>query len=104
MKGIPPFYVGQKIVAITDGPGRVFKKGDKFIVHSICKKCCFWRVTVGIRIMNGVKYIMCSGCGNQTPVGLEWEFIATRFKPLDEGFKEMEFLEVVKEEEKMCVN
>jgi hypothetical protein len=45
---IPPFYIGQEIIAIKNHSQGFFKKGDEFIVTGIIKTCCSFSVSVGI--------------------------------------------------------
>lgn len=58
---IPPFYVGQEIVAIKDHPGLgLYKKGDEFIVNAIYKGCCEWMIDIGIPKMRLAKCFICN--------------------------------------------
>lgn len=52
---IPPFYIGQEIVAITNSD--FWKKGDEFKVSFIKKSCHFWLIDIGIK-----KQTSCSIC------------------------------------------
>jgi len=58
---IPPFYVGQEVVAIKDGT--TLKRGKDYVVTGIffpCK-CGKWRVTVGI--VSSKSQTKCYDCG-----------------------------------------
>jgi len=60
---IPPFYIGQEVVAIRDHEGW-FKKGDEFRITSITPSQCAcpgWEVTIGIT--DGDEFFHCDDCG-----------------------------------------
>lgn len=61
---IPPFYVGQEVIAIRDHSILDFKKGQEFRVLSIKKsfcKCNDWEIDIGIR--KDYNLIICTCCG-----------------------------------------
>ena len=78
---IPPFYVGQEVMANCDHHQRAFKKGDEFLIESMYKCVCgTWMVTVGIQN----KYIIisrCIKCDLRFNTGADWPFLASRFSP-----------------------
>lgn len=79
---IPPFYVGQEVVANCNH--EAFKKGQEFIIRSIRKNCCGYVVTIGIKIPEPFdkEYQNCSICNKLYPTkGIDWEFRADRFSP-----------------------
>lgn len=62
---IPPFYVGQEIIAIVNCPRGAFKKGDEFTITSIVKsqcKCPGWDITVGLLEPSSPPGWQCSDC------------------------------------------
>lgn len=81
---IPPFYLGQEVVALYNQSQGDFKKGDEFKITGIWKDCCGWTVTIGIKynylLYNGTT--TCNRCGqryvNKTN---EAEYYADRFSP-----------------------
>lgn len=94
----PPFYVGQKVVAIEDHTQGFFNKGDEFTVYSIEKNCCGYKITIGIPKRK--KYSFCSFCnkekliiGNQSP------FNARKFTPITSTFQAITYKEVIKQEQ-----
>lgn len=76
---IPPFYVGQEVVAIKDHSQGAFKKGDEFKVSSIEIGCCAWVVTVGILSVKPGQ--ICMVCGHVRPARKESMFKAYLFAP-----------------------
>ena len=77
---IPPFYVGQEVVANITHSQKAYKKGDEFKVQSVFKGCCKWEITIGITPPNKEAY--CRFCNKtiETNDG-EWSFYAFRFSP-----------------------
>lgn len=63
----PPFYVGQKVVAIITHSRNNFKKGDEFIVQDIKKSACCgtWLINIGIK--TNYDFILCVICGERRP-------------------------------------
>lgn len=83
MLEIPPFYVGQEIVAIRDHSQGAFKKGDEFKVTSIKKSLCgcnLWLVTIGI-LAPTKPATKCRRCGAITGYHVEWLFGTDNFAP-----------------------
>jgi len=97
---LPPFYVGQKVVAIENsGTGR-FKKGDKFIV-------------------NGNKFlwesVWCIDIGHKNPVAPKmqyrgrtistgddiWWTLSSMFAPIEENFQSISLEKILEEETKL---
>lgn len=79
---IPPFYVGQEVVANCDHSDGHFTKGEEFNVTSIEKTCCGWNITVGI-IHKGSYRSECFICGSIDPVIRTGEirYNSSRFSP-----------------------
>lgn len=99
---IPPFYVGQKVEAITvpNNPNcRKTKliKGDHYTVIQVRKGCCQWEIEIGHS--NESLGLVCSVCGD---VGLSKQcwYMASRFRPITESFQTVSFSKVA--EEAMC--
>jgi hypothetical protein len=70
---LPPFYVGQEVVANSNHHQNTFKKGDEFIVQSILKCGKEWAITIGIN-----RYGRCRCCGK---ISYTHHFYANRFSP-----------------------
>lgn len=67
---IPPFYVGQEVVANRDHSLGDYKKGDQFIVNSIFMGCCGWEVTIGIiHTEKYTEYSECLRCNKRDFIG-----------------------------------
>lgn len=104
---IPPFYIGQKIVALHDHSMRMFKKGDEFIVLDIKKsdcKCKDWDVHIGIHDdkISMWRCLVCKEEGKSDSSA--WYFHSTSFAPIIESkFKEVRF-EKLLEESPICAN
>jgi len=84
MKTLPPFYVGQEVVANCDHHQGAFKKGDEFKITAILMGCCAWEVTIGIlSTPEHSGFIRCTICyvRRPNPVGTQWLFKASRFSP-----------------------
>lgn len=84
---IPPFYVGQEVVANCNHHQGIFKKGDEFKITSIRRSFCSckdWAVTIGI-IGSGFSAIqrcpVCKEMTSDTKPTDEWLFSAWRFSP-----------------------
>ena len=83
LNNLPPFYVGQKVVAIFTHTQGLFIKGQIFTVKNIflskCK-CKAWSITIGLYSNNPLKE--CAYC--HTVWSNDFSFIAERFAPLQE--------------------
>lgn len=100
---LPPFYVGQKVVAIKDHSQCRFKKGDPFIITAIYQApCCgIWLVEIGILAVHN--YWRCVPCntGGQKYRSPQAVFNSASFAPIFENFQEISYSEVVKEEKRL---
>lgn len=97
---LPPFYVGQRVVAISDHSQGAFKKGDEFTIGSIVKTCCKWCVTIGIKANYTIR--QCSVCKQEYLAEQQWLFNADMFVPLEEKeFKNITFEKLI-EAEPIC--
>lgn len=64
-ENIPPFYVGQRVVAVMNSPRGFFKKGQEFVVQGIhFFKCCHqdWVISIGI---DGIDRYCACACGTR---------------------------------------
>lgn len=95
-KDFPPFYVGERVEAIEDHNQGAFKKGDHFIITSIYKGCCNYKVTVGIKSTSTNS--RCSICRAKTKQESEWIFHARRFRSLEDKFIQISYSEVLEKE------
>ena len=93
MTNIPPFYVGQRVVAIVDHSQGAFKKGDEFTVTSIYFGCCQWLVTIGIYPLRP-KW-KCDHCYSIHASPEEWEFFCYRFAPIHTDFVSITFEDTI---------
>lgn len=100
---LPPFYVGQRVVAVKDNIDRLFKKGDCFtvtgIIKSVCK-CNDWDVNVGIsKVSNSLECTVCKTIWENT-TKYAW-FSFRRFAPIEENFQSISLEKVLEEETKL---
>lgn len=97
---LPPFYVGQKVVALEDSLDGLFKKGDEFRVTSIkkCTGCNAWEITIGIA--TGYDFKRCVICNCLEIIKSEAPFLAKRFAPVEMSFQEISYSKVMEEEKK----
>ena len=100
-KSIPPFYVGQEIVAVRNHSEGLYKKGKKYIVMAIRKTCsCYWDISIGISTQR--QFCLCPICGkdNIPTEGIQWhQHIA--FAPITSTFQTIEYTEVLELEKPM---
>lgn len=90
---MPPFYVGQKIVAIENQKDGDFKKGALFIVRGLemCHKCKRWYIDIGrvIHTTNDGFEDICH-CGDSKIIYSksmpEW-YSSKLFAPIQESFQ-----------------
>lgn len=99
----PPFYVGQKVVAVANHQKRMFKIGEQFtimgIVPSRCK-CSGWEVDIGI-VSNSYRG-HCTDCnGFYSTNDLIYWFDAASFVPFHENFQSISLEKVLEEETKL---
>lgn len=103
LSNLPPFYIGQKVVAIKNHSQGVFKKGDTFTVLGVSKHCCKWCIEIGIQ---GMGKWECSVCNVEHPHIKEWFMHADMFSPIQEqSYPLMTFSKIVeKEKEQILIN
>jgi len=92
---IPPFYIGQKVIAIRNHSRGLFKKGEVFVVRALTQCVCGnW----GIVITNPTHKKYRCGCGHEViDIG---QFGAWSFRPLEEMKAPLLTFEQIKKEEK----
>lgn len=97
---IPPFYVGQKVVAIRNHSTGLFKKGDTFNITGIFMSDCSckeWEVTVGV--VTDKPKVCCAVCGETyEKKSYQSEFKAYCFAPIIENFEAISFEKVLEQE------
>jgi len=93
---IPPFYVGQKVVAIDSHSLGYWKKGDEFTVLSIKRGCCEWEIDIGIRHL--LPFTRCGVCLSVFPS--DFMYRCSRFRPLQEATMPLMTFSNIKEKEK----
>lgn len=104
---LPPFYPGQKVVAIYDHSMGRFKKGDEFCIHGIkpsgCK-CGGWEVNIGLirEFLDREGITECHDCnfGALNPTPFYW-FSSCRFAPVKEQFATISYTKILEEENKL---
>ena len=101
LNNLPPFYVGQKVVAVASHSQGLFKQGQIFTIKSVfiskCK-CNDWSVTIGYTSNNKLKE--CSTCG--AVWDNDFSFSATRFAPLQESvFPSLTMSRVIEKEREL---
>jgi hypothetical protein len=74
---IPPFYLGQEVVANQNHSQGIFKKGDEFIISRILKCGGDWAVEIGVRHCPDFDD-ECYHCGMSSSA---WHFLASLFSP-----------------------
>ncbi len=85
-KEIPPFYVGQEIIALVTNAAGCYKKGDEFTVTSIKIYCHSFGVTIGVRGAGSI----CDQCNSKNVSGNgEVPFSCVDFAP---KYKATEFI------------
>jgi hypothetical protein len=91
---LPKFYVGQRVVAITDSD--MWKKGDEFTVKKVECRCCMFVVGIGM-VADGKQ--SCSECGKywQNKDG-QYVFDEDCFAPMLEDFERITFSKVMQQE------
>lgn len=95
MNNYPPFYVGQRVVALRSHWQGYFEKGEEFIVVGIRKPCCVWVIDVGIP--NKHMGCVCSKCGYGEFNVNAW-FAIEDFAPISENFQAITLEKVVEVE------
>lgn len=101
---IPPFYIGQKVVAIKDHTQGYFNKGDEFVVKGIEKTCCVWVIIIGVRTGWNISICVCrKSINNPNDMG---RFNVASFAPLQQqSYPLMTFSKIVeKEKEEILIN
>jgi hypothetical protein len=102
---LPPFYVGQRIVAIKDHSQGRFKKGDEFVVKDQKMKCCGWAVYYGDNMKFPKGTIIewpCSHCGGKTLSKDQRVFFkSTSFVPIEQNFQSISLEKVLEKETPM---
>lgn len=91
---LPPFYVGQKVVAIQDHSAGLFKKGQEGIVTAIEKGCKCLPYVIGFSAAKipAEGFTQCRNCGHKFVTVL---FGAIAFAPLEQTFRSITFEEVI---------
>lgn len=95
---LPPFYVGQKVVAITNHPTDAFSIGDEFTVTGVYSSCCGFCITIGIESNPYGQY--CIHCKRMVMKIEENLYDSTRFRPLESAPLPLMTFSQIKEKEK----
>ena len=95
---IPPFYIGQRVVAVRDSlHSGCFKKGDEKIVFGIIQMPCgCWCVDVGDKTV--FEFVSCSIHKDRTKSMLILWASATAFAPITSTFQTISYSEVLEKE------
>lgn len=99
---LPPFYVGQKVVAVTNHSQGKFKTGDEFTVLGVMGACCIdWLIDVGVPTDKEGKCHVCESTFEND--GHHW-FAHYCFAPKQQAnFPLMTFKEIVKKEKEEVI-
>lgn len=93
---LPPFYPGQKVVALESAPSGIIKKGDIFTVHSCMNfGCsCGWHVFLNEFPRYSDCYYSCKHKDHHDTPKFGGGF-AYRFAPLEEKFEHISLSKVI---------
>lgn len=99
---LPPFYVGQRVVAIKDHSQGFFKKGQEFKVTGmypyICKCKSGWTITVGQVHFSPLHEPCCGICKTRFERKGQRQFETIAFAPIEEQeFKAVTFKKIMEE-------
>lgn len=102
---LPPFYVGQKIVALTNGCNGNLIKNNEYTVKSIRFRCCAWLVDVGIVDLESDES-ECSTCKKTYKFEKIWWLSYILFAPIEkQNLPLMTFSQIKeKEQEQILIN
>lgn len=99
---LPPFYVGQRVVAINDGNDKittVVHKGQEFVILDIyqCSACNKWKVDIG-----HLTHSSCTSCkcGKIKHGNIKWA-AAEIFAPIQETFQSITLEKVLETETRL---
>lgn len=94
---LPPFYVGQRVVALVDGINYPFKKGDKFVVNDLAQTPCgCWNIHVGFTPCKPSPNYYCHLHDSPSVPNNGKGFIGARyFAPVESQFQAITFKEVI---------
>lgn len=99
---LPPFYVGQRVVALVDG---FLKKGQVYTVKGCHKQCCHWLVDVGLTSPVTIDLYCCPG---KPPLRLvEGGLLCPEsvcFAPIESTFSAITLSEVIEIETPLICN
>lgn len=99
--GLPPFYVGQKVVCIRPNIENLPSMGQVLTVHEITKSKCpcdMWIVSF-LNILGYGNGTICLDCYTYLSNGGPLYFYSNRFVPLLENFTAITFKEVIEIEQ-----
>lgn len=101
---IAPFYLGQRVIAVT-ARHRLIAKGAEYMITGVFRDCCSWTVTVGLP-MPANRCMQCGKCGlSYSSPNREMQIIASTFKPIHHDYQAITYKEVIKEQAPaFCVN
>lgn len=97
-KNLPPFYVGQMVVAIKGHSQGIYKKGQEFVVLGLYKSNCgCWNINVGIKSRAPKTYCITHPETIWLNNG-ESAFGASGFAPIEETFQSITLEKVLENE------
>lgn len=101
MEKIPPFYVGQRVVAVRDSISGKWKKGDEFTVRGLLPYCHGNAIDIGFKkpYLTGTKCEHCSQRVNP-PDAIDW-CKAKCFAPITSTFQNISFSKVLEAEQEL---
>lgn len=98
---LPPFFIGQKVVALANGVTTNLVKDVGYIVLGLNKCCGIWSINVGLIVTSGAVGISCSGCGRRLSNGNPRWIHSKHFKPAEETFQSIFLTRVLEVETKL---
>lgn len=95
MENLPPFYIGQKVVAKEDHEKGFFTKGQEFVVREVKRPCCNWEIRIDVNVSEFAGAI----CPNCFKISRPEPFFRhSRFSPVEENFQSITLEKVLETE------
>lgn len=99
LNNLPPFHVGQKVVAIEDHSQLHYKKGDVYTVTGLAKTpCCGnWIIDIGVRTHHSLMDCFCGDIYKNN-----YMFSIIKFRPLQsQSFPLITLTKVIEEQHEL---
>jgi len=98
LNNLPPFYVGQKVVALKTQEQGAYEKGCEYVVKQLTHNCCKWVISIGNTSFTG--YVNCAICGKSYRSKIWWH-AASSFAPITSQFETISYTRVMETEAPM---